>query len=192
MKAWNSAYDIEEHQRGQIQIDEPKFIIDQNVGKLTKLLRLLGFDTTFFMGENDSQLIDIALDEKRIILTRDTHFLERRAVTSGQVKVILFRDDNIENQIKKVVDTLDLRSQSKPFSLCLECNQPLERKIRDAVKNRVPPYVWNTQREYMECQNCHRLYWKGTHWTAMTRRIAKIFGSDSNYLSGGCDAEEIG
>jgi len=42
------------------------------------------------------------------------------------------------------------------------------------VKDRVPPYVFKTQQQYMECPRCHRIYWRGTHWTAMTDRLKRL------------------
>jgi uncharacterized protein with PIN domain len=26
----------------------------------------------------------------------------------------------------------------------------------------------------MECPQCHRLYWRGTHWTAMTNKLKRL------------------
>ena len=106
--------------------DRPQFIVDQNVGKLTKLLRLLGYDTIFFTGETDAQMVEIALAENRIILTRDTHILERRAITSGQVKALLLGSDNIEEQIRQVVSDLHL-DNFQPFTICLEDNRAIDR-----------------------------------------------------------------
>jgi len=154
--------------------DRPKFIIDENVGKLTKLLRLLGYDTTFFIGENDTQLVNIALDENRTILTRDTHIQERRLVTGGRVRTILVKSDNIEEQIQQVTAEMDLLNCIKPFTLCLEDGQPLIQRTKEEVQDRVPPYVWQTQQEYVECLQCRRIYWKGTHWKAMTSRLESL------------------
>jgi uncharacterized protein len=150
-----------------------KFIVDENVGKLTKLMRLLGYDTMFFIGETDTQMVSMALAENRILLTRDTHILERRAITSGQVKAILVGSDDIEEQIRQVVANLHL-DNFLPFTICLEDNEPLITRTREEVQDRVPPYVWETQKEYVECPKCHRIYWKGTHWDAMTRRLENI------------------
>ena len=151
-----------------------KFIVDQNVGKLVKWLRLLGYDTAFFTGETDTQMVNIALAENRIILTRDTYILKRRLVTTGKVKTILIKSDIIEDQIKQVLDELRLCDQINPFALCLECNRPLATRTKEEIINRVPPYVWKTRKEYVECPQCHRIYWKGTHWEAMTRRLQKL------------------
>jgi uncharacterized protein len=154
--------------------NRPKFIVDENAGKLVKLLRLLGFDAIFFNKGKDSQLVDIALSEGRILLTRDTHVPERRPVISGRVQTILIKSDNIEDQIKQVTAELNLTDWTRSFTLCLEDNQPLETRTKDEVKERVPPYVFQTQKEYRECPKCRRIYWKGTHWAAMSGRLEKI------------------
>jgi uncharacterized protein with PIN domain len=153
---------------------EIKFIVDHNVGKLAKWLRIMGYDTLFFHGSDDSRLVAIALAEGRVILTRDTQIMRRRVVTSGRLKAILIQSDEPEQQIHQVIDTLKLDCHFQPFSVCLECNQPLVERSREQVKDLVPPYVFQTQSQYMECPACHRIYWRGTHWQAMTKRLNKF------------------
>lgn len=153
---------------------ELKFVADQNVGKLAKLLRIMGFDTLFFDGEDDANIIAIALAESRIILTRDTQIMKRRVVTSGRLKAVLIESDEPEQQVHQLINTLNLDQQSKPFTLCLECNQPLLEQSKDEIEERVPPYVFKTQNQFMECPNCKRIYWRGTHWQAMTERLKKF------------------
>jgi uncharacterized protein with PIN domain len=133
---------------------------------------LLGYDTVFFTGEKVSQMVNIALSEKRIILTRDTHILKRRLITQGKVKAILIRDDDVGRQIIQVTNELDLLNDTRPFTLCMECNQPLETG-QGRTGGRVPPYVSQTQK-ICRMPRCNRVYWKGTHWEAMTRRLEKL------------------
>ena len=159
---------------GESQINEPTFIVDSNVGKLARWLRMMGYDTVFFDGSDDSQMVARAVTEGRIILTRDTEILKRRVVTSGRLTVILINSEEPEQQMRQVLYALNLDCQYKPFTLCLECNQPLVEKIKEQVKDLVPPYVFQTQNQYMECPVCHRIYWRGTHWEAMTRRLEKL------------------
>lgn len=134
----------------------------------------MGFDAVFFDGETDSQIVSRAYTENRILLTRDTHIMERRIVADGRVKAILIEDDVPENQLRQVTAELSLMNQVRPFTLCMECNQPLVSKTREEVKDLVPPYVWQTQQEYMACSRCHRIYWKGTHWKAMVKRLDQL------------------
>ena len=149
-------------------------MVDNNVGKLTKLLRIMGYDTLFFNGSDDSHMVAAALAEGRVILTRDTQIMRRRVVTNGQLKAILIKGDEPEQQVHQVVDTLNLDCQFRLFTICLECNQPLLERSKQQVKDLVPPYVFQTQSQYMECPACHRIYWRGTHWQAMTRELNKF------------------
>ena len=141
-----------------------KFIVDNNVGKLVKRLRMMGYDTLFFDGNDDWEMIMTALAEGRVILTRDTQIMTRGVVAGGRVKAILILSDEPERQIQQVVETLNLDTKSGLFSLCLEDNQPLKEIDKEQVLGRVPDHVFQTQDKYVECLNCHRIYWKGTHW----------------------------
>ena len=156
------------------KISTPRFIVDSNVGKLAKWLRMMGYDALFFEGSNDSHMIATALAENRVILTRDTQIMRRRAITKGQLKAILIQSDEPEQQMLQVMDTLKLDCQFQPFSICLECNQPLAERSKEEVKEQVPPYIFQTQSQYMECPACHRIYWRGTHWQAMTRKLEHL------------------
>ena len=158
-------------------ISELKFIVDNNVGKLAKWLRIMGYDTLFFSSHNDSHMVATALAEGRVILTRDTQIMKRRVVTSGRLKAILIQNDKPELQMHQVIDTLNLDCQFRPFTICLECNQPLVVRTKQEVKDLVPPYVFQTQNQYMECLACHRIYWRGTHWQAMTQNLEKFIKS---------------
>lgn len=135
---------------------------------------MMGYDSVFFNGDDDSKMVKQALAEGRIILTRDTGMMRRRAISGGRVKAVLIESEEPERQMQQLINVIDLKGQSRPFSLCLECNQPLEGRSREEVAGRVPPYVYRTQTQYMECPDCHRIYWRGTHWEAMARKIEKL------------------
>lgn len=151
--------------------DTPRFIVDHNVGKLAKWLRLMGYDARFFRGESDAEMVAIALKERRIILTRDTRIMQRRLVTKGKLKALLIASDQPGEQIHQIINSLNLDYRFNPFSLCLECNQPLVERQKSELKDSVPPYVFKTQEQFRQCPACKRIYWRGTHWRAMTRRL---------------------
>ncbi len=156
---------------GVRQIGAPEFIVDNNVGQLARWLRMMGYNAVFFSGSDDSDMVAIAWAEGRVILTRDTQIMERRLVTNGRLKAVLIGSDEPEQQIRQVLKALGLDTQFRPFTLCLECNQPLAERSKRQVKERVPPYVFKTQDQYMECPLCHRIYWRGSHWQAMSKRL---------------------
>ncbi|MFH1775432.1 MAG: Mut7-C RNAse domain-containing protein [Chloroflexota bacterium] len=151
-----------------------KFIVDKNVGKLAKWLRAMGYDTLFFADGDDSAMVRTALTEGRVILTRDTQIMRRRVVASGRLKALLIASDEPGVQMRQVIDEMELDCQFRPLAICLECNQPLVARSRPEVEGLVPPYVFETQSQYRECPLCHRIYWRGTHWQAMTRQLERF------------------
>lgn len=149
---------------------ELKFIVDNNVGKMAKWLRMAGFDALLFTGADDAAIVAAALDEKRILLTRDRRIMKRRVIVAGHIKAVLIESDHFTAQVQQVIRALKLEKGClRPFTICLECNRRLEGRTKETVKDRVPPYVFLTQDHFAECPACHRLYWQGTHWQSMSR-----------------------
>ena len=157
---------------------DPRFIVDSNVGKLARWLRVMGYDALFPNNLDDDELIDIALKEGRVLLTRDTQIAKRRVVAEGRLKVILTRDDNPQEQLRQVAKALKLDYHVRQFTRCLECNQTLVPKTKEEVQELVPPYVFRTQNQYMQCPSCHRVYWRGTHWQRMAKELEKLAGEN--------------
>jgi len=153
---------------------EIRFIVDNNVGKLGRWLRLIGYDTLLLRQKDDSQMIQTALIEGRAILTKDSQFIRRRLVVDGRLKAIHIKQDDPDRQVQEVVQILNLDYNFKPFSLCLECNQGLILRDKEEVQDRVPAHVFETQAQYTECPACHRIYWQGTHWQAMVKKLQAL------------------
>lgn len=152
---------------------EVSFLVDINVVKLARWLRLLGYDAKVIPGADDNQLIFVAMKECRVLLTRDTQIMLRRVVALGRLKTLLIRGDDPKQQLHQVVETLGLSYSFGPFTRCLECNQPLISRGKEEVKDSVPPYIFNTQPEFQQCPSCKRIYWRGTHWQNMNRELAQ-------------------
>jgi hypothetical protein len=150
---------------------EPKFIADENVGKLGRYLRRLGFDTALFEGGEDRAMVSRALADSRTILTRDTHIREYGAAVKGRVKVITLTSDDPNEQLRQVLETLGFGGMAVPLSRCLECNCRLETKSQAEVAGRVPSFVLKTQKCFVECPLCRRVYWRGSHWRAMQEHL---------------------
>jgi uncharacterized protein with PIN domain len=151
-----------------------RFVVDCNVGKLARWLRVAGFDALFFKNIDDNRLVRVAVDEGRVLLTKDTDIMKRRLVTSGKLKAILIEDDEVKSQLSQVLAALDLGAEVRPFTRCIECNEVLEPRDREAVRDLVPPHVSRTQTNYMQCTSCRRVYWRGTHWEKMTRDLEEV------------------
>lgn len=155
-------------------IEEPRFIADANVGRLARWLRMMGYNSTLFRGKDDSEMVIMALREGRIILTRDRQIVQRRQAVLGRLKVALFTTDNSMEQITQLLHKYPLDPFHNPFSLCIECNEPLEPLERNTVRNKVPAYVFKTQSNFKHCRKCGRIYWQGTHWNNMLKKLKQL------------------
>ena len=152
--------------------ERPRFLVDRNVGRLGKWLRALGYDVLLAPDLADGDLVDLARREGRVLLTRDRRIFHRRAVASGQVRALLLHSERTWDQLEEVVSILGL-DLSRAFTRCLVCNEETHPARPEEVRERVPPYVLRTQREFRACPRCGRVYWKGTHWRNMLTELRR-------------------
>ena len=153
---------------------DPKFVVDINVGRLAKWLRVMGYDTLFPQENGDNNLVRIALNENRVLVTRDAEIARRRAARLGQMTVVCIEKDDLRSQLRQLVCDLRL-DLTGGFSRCVRCNEPLHPVAKQDVAHRLPPYVLRTQPEFFECLACRRVYWPGTHWTNMMSELSQVY-----------------
>jgi uncharacterized protein len=142
------------------------FIADVMVGKLARWLRVLGFDVLYSNAYEDDELIRIAEAEDRVILTRDT----RLAVRRMKARCVLIASDHYREQLQQVIRIFDLKDFNT-LSRCIECNALLQAIDKEDVFERVPPFVYLTQERFAVCPSCNRVYWHGTHVSAILKRL---------------------
>jgi len=141
----------------------PRFVADAHLGALARLLRTAGFDTLYENRYRDREIADIAAREGRIVLTRDRDLLKLRSITHG---CYVHAVEPVQ-QLREIMDRLDLARSARPFSLCLVCNAPLRVIDKALVLERLPPSVRDQQEHFTTCDVCHRVFWKGSHWRRM-------------------------
>jgi uncharacterized protein len=146
---------------------EPTFVADVMVGKLARWLRVLGVDVLYSNKYEDDEIIQLAESENRVILTRDTRLASRRT----SAKCLLIESGDYKEQVQQVVSSLSLKG-FKAFSRCLECNARLEQVDKEAIFDKVPPFVYLTQDRFARCPSCDRVYWHGTHTEEMLKTIS--------------------
>jgi uncharacterized protein len=147
-----------------------RFVADVMLGRLAKWLRIAGFDVLYSNKFSDDELIAISNLEKRVLLSRDTRLLIRKPV-----KDFIFLDSQeIQMQIRQVFDTLHISALSSPLTRCLSCNESLIDAPRESVRERVPPFVYETQSHFKSCPKCGKIFWAGTHRDAVVRTLTKL------------------
>lgn len=147
-----------------------KFVVTNELGRLCRWLRLLGYDALYYTSPNRSALIVAALRDARVILTRDA-----KVSTHRGARVIKIKSDKVKEQLGQVIKTLRLKpDEKKMFCRCIICNEELVKLARDLVKGKVPEYVFKTQENFVGCPACQRTYWAGTHWGNAKRYLDSI------------------
>jgi uncharacterized protein len=167
------SFDISNVQRLRAKpLRNPKFILDVHLGRLSKYMRLLGFDTLFENDLNDRGIINISLSEHRIILTRDRGLLKTRTVTHGY----WIRSSKPTEQLKEVLRRFDLENALQPFTRCLECNGVLDEVSKEEIVDLLMPKTRDFYTEFKRCKTCGRVYWEGSHYKKMKNFIITVTG----------------
>ena len=149
----------------------PAFYCDNNVHRLGRALRMLGYDTLLFGDGEDDELRHLRDRSGRILLTRDSDF-------EAEEHTLLLSSDVYLEQLRTVAETFELDVETYRYTLCLECNVtilPVETKdFADAV----PEWVVKEERALWQCPDCLRLYWAGSHLDRMDERFERLFGPE--------------
>lgn len=155
---------------GQINIENPRFILDSHLGKLAKYLRMLGFDTLYENNYDDKYIIETGHSEKRIILTRDKLLLQSKDVLDGYY----VRAVEKHEQLREVVRKFSLVNKFKSFTRCMTCNSELIPKGKNEIGHRVEQEILKVFNDYFYCSTCNKVFWKGSHFERMEKLILSL------------------
>jgi hypothetical protein len=153
-----------------VPLRHPRFLADAHLGKLARLLRLLGFDTLFFNDAGDRRLVEISIDERRILLSRDRALLMRREITHG----CFVHAVKPTRQLEELIERLDLHRLAAPFTRCMECNGSLRRIDRADILAELPKRAGQLYTEFWRCSDCAKIYWKGSHYRRLARFVRAL------------------
>ena len=153
-----------------LALRDTRFVVDVNLGRLARLLRLLGFDVWWSNDADDKTLTDISLGEQRILLTRDRGLLKRRAITHG----LFVHSQHPEEQTLEVIRRLDLRQRLAPFTRCVRCNGGLAAVSKDEVADHLEPLTRRYYEEFSRCPECGRIYWAGSHHARLVSLVDRL------------------
>ncbi len=148
----------------------PGFVLDGHLGQLAVYLRLLGFDTRYENDADDALLAQVAHDEQRVLVTRDQALLMRKIVTYG----CCLWSREPRQQLLTLLHRFQLYSQIRPWQRCLRCNGQLQPVAKESVLHRLEPKTRLYYDEFRLCQNCDRIYWKGSHYAPLQAFIEEI------------------
>ncbi|HHJ15689.1 MAG TPA: twitching motility protein PilT [Gammaproteobacteria bacterium] len=148
----------------------PRFVVDCNLGRLARYLRLLGLDTLYRNNYTDEEVADISRQQQRIILTRDRRLLLRKIISHG----LFVRAVQPREQVREVLARLDLYRKVRPFTRCTHCNAMLHSVEKQRIEKDLQPKTRKYYQRFMQCPDCNRIYWQGSHHDRSQRLIDKL------------------
>jgi uncharacterized protein with PIN domain len=150
--------------------NEIRFVAERTLGKLAKWLRILGFDTIYEANIAGERLVDKVGD--RILLSR-TERIRNMKITK---ECIFITSDHPFEQLREVVLVLAIEEKDiRLFSRCIQCNASIRSIEKNAVRGKVPDYIWETHDAFHTCSHCRRIYWSGSHVQRSRDMVNELF-----------------
>ena len=156
--------------REPLYLEDARFVLDGHLGRLAAYLRMLGFDCWYRRVVEDEELAMISASEGRILLTRDVGLLKRRQIQRGYC----LRSDQPHLQLREVVRRYALADRIHAFQRCMECNGQLRSVPKNEVADLLPPHTRATKDVFSRCDDCGKIYWRGSHYERMTGWIRDL------------------
>jgi len=156
--------------RSRADAATPRFAADAMLGGLARWLRLLGIDCIWEDAIDDARLVRRALEERRVLLTRDRRLPEEWRIED----VYLVDRKGARAQLEEVVRRFGLAAALRPLTRCSACNRPLRRAPPEEIAGRAPAHILEHHAELSECPGCGRVYWEGSHADRIRAVAARI------------------
>jgi len=147
--------------------EDRRYLADLMLMKLARWLRMAGYDVSNPpAGADDTDLIEIALAEKRTLLTRD-RALARRCEKAG-ARCLLIISSDLDEQLGELLDS-GLSLELNPLR-CTLCNAPLEEVTESDIAG---PAGLEERSDLRRCRRCGKVYWRGSHWWGIRERLGR-------------------
>ncbi len=151
-----------------------RFIADVMLGKLARWLRILGYDVAYDPKADDETLVERAVTEGRLLLTKDRHLIERWRKKLRKHGYLLLISDDWQEQLKQTVAHFGLEVHDHRLTRCPDCNGVLEEIAKEAVRYKVPFFVFTHHDRFARCSHCGKVYWAGSHYERMNEALDKL------------------
>jgi len=149
-----------------------RFVADGMLGKLTRWLRMLGQDVEYSNNMEDSELLAIAKEERRILLTRDSELYQRS--TGKGVEAFYLEGLTGEEKLAEVAKRYGLPLEiDMSESRCPKCNSLIKPISPEEASDKVEKNTLEHYHEFWQCSKCQQVYWQGAHWTRISNSLCK-------------------
>jgi uncharacterized protein len=149
-----------------------KFVADAMLGRLTRWLRMLGQDVEYFKQLEDSELLDIARNEHRTLLTRDMELCQR--ATAKGIKAYYLEGKSEPEKLAELHIRFEIPLKiDMEKSRCPICNSKIESVPKEQVKDKLKTNTLANYDSFWRCPKCGKIYWQGAHWGRIRDTLEK-------------------
>ena len=146
-----------------------RFLCDEMLLRLARLLRAAGYDTYLAEGGRpDAELLRIAREENRVLVTRD-----KRLAAQAHPRGVLVRGHGAYAEAESLTAVLPIDWRLAPFSRCIVDNALL-RDAFPADLARAPAAALSRPGPFRACPACGRVYWQGSHVRRLGERLDRL------------------
>lgn len=147
------------------------------LGSLAKWLRIFGYDT-FYPDKtmNDEAVLNIAKNQKRLLISRDKELLIRGKKLL--LDILEIKTTDLDVQIAQVFSRLPI-DHGQVLTRCTLCNTPLFSVQKKDAEHHVPPKVFESRDQFWYCSVCNKYYWMGTHYENIIEKINKLINKST-------------
>jgi uncharacterized protein len=149
-----------------------KFLADSMLGKFARWLRMLGHDVIYNIKLCDSELLELAKKENRVLLTKDLE-LYQRAIARGMDAYFIegnSESDRLAELAKRYGLTLTIDMEN---SQCPVCNTPLKPESKEQLSDELQKNTLTYYDKFWKCPNCGKVYWQGAHWKQISNTLTE-------------------
>ena len=144
-----------------------RFLADAMLGKLCRWMRFLGYDVEYADSSmEDDEIIRKCNSSCLILITMDVDLSQRLE------RSILMRSFDMDDQLLTLLDAYPI-GKEKEMSRCPVCNGVLSLRS-GSVGVSVPVAIARNFHEFWACTVCGRIYWKGSHYDKITKKLSEL------------------
>jgi uncharacterized protein with PIN domain len=141
------------------------------LGGLARWLRAAGYDASWQEGIDDRELVRLARQEGRLLLSSDSQVFQFAVIRDGhQPALFIPLHSGPQQQLGHVLESLHLPLREPR---CMACGGALVEVPREQAADRVPPRTYAWLEQFWECDRCGRILWQGTHWQRIAAALRR-------------------
>ncbi len=149
-----------------------RLLLDGMLGRLCTWCRVLGIDTVFSTTATDTEMLERAKGEDRILVTMDRELVERCA--KNKIRCVSIASKKTEEQIAQIIKETGVPIDFPNDMLCPACNGGMKEAIVEDVRGSVPEDAQSKSPRFWKCVSCGKVYWEGSHWRNMLKFYEKV------------------